>query len=212
MSDETPYEDGAAASSVMAHFIAPMSVHFSVKHDSDEAEDAWNADYEDALKGYSPVVLKEATKRIMRRRNYTNFPMIAECVQACNEVIEDHSKAVPSRSYSPQYPDWSEQRVAEANRMLDSAVGRKAASEGWIIGLWDFCRQKGRPPQHHEVPKIIASSREAWAAMKQIDQDNPMAPILNKTAAMLRDRRKDLTAIAEGRATTIKEAAEARKQ
>jgi hypothetical protein len=199
-------------SSVGTHFTAPMLVHFSVKHDSEAAEEAWLADYEDALKVFQPAILQEAAKRIMRRRNYTNFPMIAECVQACNEVIEERSKSVPSRSYSPQYPDWSDQRVAEANRMLDSAVGRKAASEGWIIGLWDFCRQKGRPPQHHEVPKIIASSREAWAAMKQIDQDNPMAPILNKTAAMLRDRRKDLTAIAEGRATTIKEAAEARKQ
>jgi hypothetical protein len=199
MSDETVYEDGAAAGSVVTDFIAPLSVHFSVKHDSDDAEDAWRADYEDALKVYAPAILKEAAKRIMRRRNYTNFPMIAECVQACNEVIQDKSKSAPTKSYSPQYPEWSEHRIAEANRMLNSAVGRKAADEGWIIGLWDFCREKGRPPQHHEVPKIIATSREAWRVMKEIDQSNPMAPILNRTAAILRARREDLRAYAEGK-------------
>lgn len=197
---------------VGTHFTAPMLVHFSVKHDSDAAEEAWLADYEDALKIFQPAILQEAAKRIMRRRNYTNFPMIAECVQACNEVIEERSKSVPSRSHSPLYPEWSDERVAEANLMLNSAVGRKAAEEGWIIGLWDFCRNRRRLPQHHEVPKIIAGSREAWAAMKQINPDNPLALVLKKTAAVLRDRRTDLTAIAEGRAKSLTEAAEARKQ
>lgn len=212
--DEPKYRGNEGPHRVSVNFLAPLSLHYSVKHDSEDLERLWREDYERELGGFSDEVLRDAVRRIYRKRNYSNFPMIADCVEACEEVLESRLAKGPE-AYSHlarDYPEWSRERIRAANRMLASGIGKKAAAEGWIIGLWDFCRNKNRLPQQHEVPKIVASSREAWRVMKEIDQSNPMAPILNKTAAMLRDRRKDLTAIVEGKFNTTKEAAEARKQ
>jgi hypothetical protein len=38
-------------------------------------------------------------------------------------------------------------------------MGKRAARDGWVLSLHDFCRKHGRLPQHHEVDKLKAAAK-----------------------------------------------------
>ena len=186
-------------SHVEVDFIAPLSIHYSVRHENDDAKKAWREDYVDAMRGYSSEVLKEAAKRIMRKRNYSNFPLIADCLEACKSVLDDRNVGrSPDMGSHKGYPEWSHERQRKAAQMICCELGKRAAKEGWVISLWDFCRNKDRLPQRHEIDKLIAGSRGTWQAMKEIDDKNAMAPALRNLEQTLIKRRQKLTELVLG--------------
>lgn len=62
---------------------------------------------------------------------------------------------------------FSAARIAAADGMLVSDLGRTAADGDWIIGLWDFCRENQRYPDRAEVDRIKASQAVINADFRQ---------------------------------------------
>jgi hypothetical protein len=64
---------------------------------------------------------------------------------------------------------WSDERVEEADDLIQSDLGRQAAQEGWIIALHDYCRENRELPGVDRAAKIRASAfkraaqREEWS-------------------------------------------------
>jgi hypothetical protein len=58
----------------------------------------------------------------------------------------------------PKYPDWEIDRIRLADSLMASAPGKRAADEGWIIALHDFCRERSRLPNADEEMRIKSAS------------------------------------------------------
>jgi hypothetical protein len=120
--------------------------------------DAWFAEAAKLLGGYTSTEMDAAVEIILKTRRQRSWPTIGDCVAACQEAREE---AAPKWTPIPErFPEWSKERIEKADRLIVSALGQKAADEGWILGLHDFCRNKERLPRQDEVPKIKASSHE----------------------------------------------------
>lgn len=65
-------------------------------------------------------------------------------------------------------PSWKRTRVALAYGLIKSDLGRQAAAEGWIIGLWDFCRATGREPDGAEIYRIWDGSLRVARELEQM--------------------------------------------
>jgi hypothetical protein len=139
------------------HMLTRLTVVYGLPDVPDEK--AWLAEAARLLAGYSKPEMDSAVDHMLKTRRYRSWPSIAECVMACQEARERISEPkwqpVPER-----FPEWSETRIKQADAMIQCALGRTAADEGWVLGLHDFCRNKGRLPLFNEIPAVKASSRE----------------------------------------------------
>ena len=144
----------------VANFIEALLVHYPVKHDSEEREDAWVNSMIGALKGYGANILQEVAQHIIRTRKYRNFPLLSEILDACDKVekrreLEKRSQTIPDFRPSTG-DDWSAERVKLAHDLKHTQIGRQAAKEGWIISFWNFCREHQRVPT---APSEIAACK-----------------------------------------------------
>ena len=93
------------------------------------------AAYSRALGQYEGDVLETAADILLRRRKHRNFPLLAECLQACSDARDE--LALRRKDAQPKRPkievEWTEERIKQADRMMNSDMGRLAAREGWII-------------------------------------------------------------------------------
>lgn len=88
--------------------------------------------------------------------------------------------------------EWSPEAMAKADALIVSSTGATAAREGWIVGLWDFCRKNRRLPDDREVSRVRSKSLESRETV--IKAGKALPPVL---AAYL-DRVQRLTALADG--------------
>lgn len=118
------------------------------------------AEYARHMEGYSVSELSSAADFIARTRKFKSWPTIGDCIEALDDrrqkIREDNA---PERSTAEPYPEWSKRRIAEADLMLASELGRQAAREGWVLSMHDFCRNNRRLPRAHEIGKLIAAAR-----------------------------------------------------
>jgi hypothetical protein len=59
---------------------------------------------------------------------------------------------------------WTAERVEEADRLIQSDVGVRAAQEGWIIALHDWCRE------NRELPGVDRAAKIRAAALQRAEQ------------------------------------------
>lgn len=91
---------------------------------------------------------------------------------------------------------WSADRVAEADELIRSDIGRQAAHEGWIVALHDYCRE------NRELPGIDRAGRLRKAALRRAAQREEWASlgvspkILAPVARAMDAKRARLTRIA----------------
>lgn len=119
---------------------------------------AFLAEYARLLKKYSGSTLDKACDLVLRNNRYKTWPTIGECVSCCEDAIEKTTADAP-RNFGMKQPEWSPERVKAADEMIVSDIGRRAGDEGWILALWDFCREQQRLPRAHEVGSLVAKSR-----------------------------------------------------
>src|SRR5262245_17735530 len=81
-------KEGGSMTVAVANFIEMLLVHYPVKHDSEEREDAWVDSMVAALKAYPADVLEEVGRHIIRTRKYRNFPLLSEIMDAADAVEE----------------------------------------------------------------------------------------------------------------------------
>lgn len=176
-------------SDVKENFIKPMLLQFNLPNSVKAgAEKAFYGDYGDALGKFTDDELAYAVKWLKTTRTSRTFPVIADCLEACNHA----RKAIRASGYQPkqrqQDPDeWLPYRVEKANKLIQSEQGRQAVKDGAIIGLHDFIRRHDRAPDRHEYQVIVSESRKTWSyvddAIKDMNangQDATMAIKLRK--------------------------------
>lgn len=105
---------------------------------------AWFAEMDRMVKSYSDKELDAAAELVLRTHRGRGFPTVAQMLTACEDAREQH---IPKPRPDPGYHEWSKERIAEANRLIASEMGRAAAREGWVFALHSFCRENRRLPK-----------------------------------------------------------------
>lgn len=151
----------------VADFIEALLVHYPVRHDTEEREDAWVKSMIAALRDYGPDLLKEVAENIIRTRKYRNFPLLSEILDKCDEIekrreMRKWEDTIPQLRLPVDGDQWSRERVRLAYDLVKSAMGREAAQANpcWIIALWHFCRRNQRLPVGYEVDALKREARE----------------------------------------------------
>ena len=65
---------------------------------------------------------------------------------------------------------WSKPRIEKADELINSDIGRRAANEGWIIALHDYCRERCDIPRT-EADINKCRSDTALLEAKLLEQD-----------------------------------------
>lgn len=156
-------------------FISHLVLHFGEPkfdvqdHDKPRAHGEWLKSMVRELKVYSPEALNKAGQIIVTTRKYRSFPLVAECLDACQEAEKWLRSQKPQLKFSGEsrhrIPEWSDERVRLADDLVMTETGRRAAREGWILALHDFCRREMRMPEGHEIKHCIDGAKGADAAL-----------------------------------------------
>lgn len=158
-----------ASNQAIAKFVVALRVHFPTRHDGETSEAEWLKSIREVIKWFSDDVLERAAQRIIDTRTDRRFPLPAEIRKACNQTSDDKRKEElriePPRDptdpkHISKYPAWAKERVDLADMLVKGEMGRRAANQGWILSLHDFCRKHARLPLHHEVTGIQTSAAE----------------------------------------------------
>lgn len=142
-----------SASDVTA-FISRLVVHFGEpKFDVPDSEKGnahkqWLRDMVRSLSQASRECLDRAGDRIIDSRKYRSFPLLHDIRDACNEAAEDIKREQPRLigSQPAQHGASVEDRENFARELLLGEMGRQAAREGWVFGLFTFIRDHMRLP------------------------------------------------------------------
>lgn len=147
---------------------------------------------------YSEPVLEHASNQLIREHTPTQrnpWPSPATIAKACAVAASTWGKVKPM---SPP-GEWSKEAVAKAYDLLKSPMGRAAADEGWVLGLWDFCRKNGRLPDRKEVGRLKDGAQgfdESFAEATRIK--TPIGDALVKLGETMLTRRHKLAQHAHG--------------
>jgi hypothetical protein len=127
-----------------------------------------------AIEGFSQPIQEDACSWIMKNHRSRRFPTPAECRKACEQVCEERGQAEQRKPAPTMLPEWKPEAVALADNLIRSKIGSRAANEGWVLGLHDFCRKRGRLPINNEISEIIFASKDFDEAYRECVTDPPM--------------------------------------
>lgn len=113
-------------------------------------------DLERTLAEFSNDTLSTAAEQIRTRRpldgyyrDPLTFPSTAECVEWCSRIMPSKEK---TRDTSAQEYD---RRAYIADEKIQTTLGRLAAREGWLMGLWDFYHEtNGDEPSETKIHEL----------------------------------------------------------
>lgn len=155
------------------NFLRVVGAQFAKRHASPADERIWLDSMVKGLKDYQASVLDRAAQRIINTKTDPGFPYLAECRKACDEIIKlERAEKTPKFDDAAREKsringsDW-QYRLAD-ELIMSGPLGKRAAKEGWVLSLHDFCRNKGRLPLDHEVSKCIQDAKgfdEAYEAV-----------------------------------------------
>jgi hypothetical protein len=143
--------------------LVQLGLHFGLidPKDHQRSRDLM-AEYSRLMAQYTDHELEAAADIVIARHRFRTWPTVAECIAA----LEDHRASVRAAARQPEheravhpYPAWSRERIAKAGQLINCDLGRKAAREGWILSLHDFCRNHERLPMDREIPALMAAAR-----------------------------------------------------
>lgn len=158
----------------------------SPSKDAAEAQ-AIVSEYARLMNKYSDSELEAAGDKIARTRKFKSWPTIGDCIAALEDYrAEAYEKNAPERKTAIPHPEWSKARIAEADRMIQCEMGEKAAREGWVLSLHDFCREKQRMPKQSEIPALMDAARYVDRCAAGIGMENPV-PVMPYQALGRRD-------------------------
>lgn len=147
---------------------------------------------------YSEPVLEHAANKLIREHTPTQrnpWPSPATIAKACSEAAGTWGKKAPGRSSG----EWSTEAVAKAYDLVVTPMGRTAADDGWVLGLWDFCRKHGRLPERREIDRIkdgAAGFDRSFADATRIPP--PLGVALSSLGETMLARREKLSRMAHG--------------
>ena len=148
-------------------FISHLVLHFGEPKfdvgdfDKPKAYREWLRSLSRALSGFTPDCLKKASELVVQTRKYRSFPLVSECIDACNDAQKWINAQKPALALQDPMliPQWSRDRTLLADDLVMGALGRRAANEGWISALHQFCRKEMRLPNDEEIKACIERAR-----------------------------------------------------
>lgn len=154
----------------------------------------------DRVGGYETPVMERAAGHFIETRK--SWPKIADVIAVAR--AEDMRREVESRPERPAARDpWSPEAESLADGFMDSELGRRAAVEGWIGSLWDFCRIHARLPHEGlELNRLLDKAREHHRKAKLVRGGEIAGEIgksLQRLMAELDRKDQRLCALAGGR-------------
>lgn len=166
---------------------------------------AFLEEFSKLLANYSEKTLDEATDKVLKKHRGRQWPTPAECIAACDEVLQFDRAAEARRPATIEnYPDWSHDAIARANKLIQSPMGRQAAKEGWISALWDYCRVSGDLPDSEAAishcKSVARGFDEAYAQVCRGEGLPMLNAALKKLGDSMLERRNKLAALALGEA------------
>lgn len=155
-------------SKAVSTFISQLVLHFGEPKfdvsdlDKPKAHAEWLKSMIKTLRGYPDASLAKGAEIIVATRKYRSFPLVSECIDACQEAQKWHEAQKPKLAFSSAsgaLSQFSPERERLADDLVGGEMGRKAASDGWISALHQFCRKEMRLPQGHEIKTCIDEAR-----------------------------------------------------
>lgn len=145
---------------ITGRFIKPLIALYG-ELGTDDADLVFRV-YEEQLKGYPDAVLDGAFKYVAgthmpSKRN--PWPSPAFCKKACEKALHEKQIREPPAPEKPRYPEWSNEAFRFADDLVMCDIGKRAAREGWVLGLHDFCRNHRRLPHENETHEIKRNSQ-----------------------------------------------------
>lgn len=185
----------------ISSFITSLALHFGQRHDTPEAEKAWLRSMALNLKSFSAAVLKEAAEEIIRTRKHRNFPLPAECREVCIAIDKrERASELPMEKQIPErHAEWTKWRIDNADRLIQTSLGREAARSNWILQLHDFIRIHQRMPAGHEIARLKQAAHEFDDAYAECVRGGwGQAAMLAKLGESMLAKREEKRAIALG--------------
>jgi hypothetical protein len=136
--------------------LARLGVIYGTPESHDPA--AYLVEVGKMLAKYSDRTLDAAADLLLSRHRSMRFPTPAQCVGACEDVLEIEAGKQPTET-APKHPEWSAEAIAIADRLIVSDLGRQAADEGWITQLHDHCRNARRLPTARQIADMKREAR-----------------------------------------------------
>ena len=151
------------------------------------------------IAGFAEGVQDEACTEIMKHHKSRVFPTPAQCRKACEDVVEQRGQAAMRKPLPVFHPAWSKPVMAKADNLIRGPLGKRAADEGWILSLHDFCRNEQRLPVNFEISGCINSANEFNDAYrKSQEHGGAMGASLVKLGTAMLARRDRCARVAYG--------------
>jgi hypothetical protein len=150
---------------------------------------AYLAEVAKMLARYTAADLQRAGDHIIRTHKFRSFPTPAQIVVACEDARPQ--QMTPEMKGDPS---WSKEAIAHADRLVNCELGRRAAHEGWILGLHDYCRKHGALPPSAKVGVIISDARFVDGVADGSIDAGACAPALRRLAKTFQRKRGEIVA------------------
>ena len=164
--------------------------------------DAFFAEYKRLAYGFPIETVTAAVNLILKAHVWQTWPKPAEWDRACREAKATVAAAVVRLPDPDPYPEWSPARQRQAGVLIRGELGRRAAAEGWISGLWDFCRINQRLPRDLEIARLRETTRATEEEFRRARNDDTLPgnllAVLMRLRGTLAKRRTRLACVACG--------------
>lgn len=141
---------------VFENFLRPCRAVFG-DAPTDDTE-LFFLEYDRQLEPFSAEALAKAKDAIIRtHKGPARWPKLAACVDAAVEAQD--AIAVTHKTRERSSLELYYERYRKAEDRMKNEIGRRAAREGWGLGLKEFLAEKDRMPNKNEIMNIIENSR-----------------------------------------------------
>jgi len=155
--------------------------------------DEFLTEFAACLEGCDASALRKATDRLIRKSAF--WPKPAEVLEAVSSILAERDR----QAESTRRPPTVQEQFRRATGLIQGPLGKTAARDRWVRGLWDFCRIHERLPGEREQREIIGHAREhveivAGLAKKR----DPLSKKLFELAMSMAEREAQLREIVAG--------------
>lgn len=146
-----------------ADFIGHMAQHFRVYFREGSPEEAqWSDSLIAVLAAYDGRCLSSTCLHFLRTRTETRFPLPAEIIDVCEEVMVDRNRAPlleKQAEATAASPQSNERTRLTLDLLRANGFGLAAAKENWLGPLVSFVRTNARLPRQDEIAGIKRSAQ-----------------------------------------------------
>lgn len=148
-----------------SEFVKNMTALWKKPNDTADANIA-AGQYCEALAKFTPAQLAAGWTKLRDEHDRTAWPLISECRKAVMSASSVNN-STPIRNKWEDYEDF-------ANGCMRDKLAIRARDEGWLLGLWDYCRINGRMPWAQDIGKLREDARLANEAATSLDRANKL--------------------------------------